>query len=400
MRSRWYVLPAAAAVLVGVVAPAATASARGTAREVIAPGVTYERVERDTSHGTAVVHLLTVDLRQEGVALDLLHPDVVAARETISDQADGQAAVAGVNGDFFNITKEHDEAPATNAAVGPEIAGGKDLKAAVPNGQRFGPGLVDGTTTQDVFGVGVDGDARVGSLALDGVVHTGAADLDLVGLNQYAIAVNGIGAFTADWGTVSRMRSVCGTDTDRQAPCSDQTAEVTITNGQVAAVDDQPGSGAIGADSVVLVGREDGAKQLDQLAVGDAVTVEYRLDHGADPAYSFAVGGAPILRDGAVMSGVDSSTLAPRTGAGASLDGDHVYLVAVDGRSSASVGMTLAEMADYLAELGADDGVNLDGGGSTTLVARESGADTVTVRNKPSDGSQRAVANGIGVLAG
>lgn len=399
MRSRWYVLPASAAVLVALVAPTAAASARDTALEEIAPGVTYERFEQETSHGTAIAHLLTIDLTQ-GAGLDLLHPGQVAAKGTISTLADAQAAVAGVNGDFFNISQEHDEAPATNSAVGPEIAAGEDLKAAVPNGQRFGPGLVDGTTTQDVFGLGTDGDARVGSLALDGVAHTGAGDLDLVGLNQYAIAVNGIGAFTADWGTVSRMRSVCGTDTDRQAPCSDQTAEVTVAGGQVTATSEQPGSGEIGADSVVLVGREDGAKQLDQLVVGDAVTVEYQLDHGADPAYTFAVGGAPILRDGAALSGVDSSELAPRTAAGASVDGDRVYLVAVDGRSSASVGMTLAELADFLAELGADDGLNLDGGGSTTLVAREGGADTVTVRNTPSDGAQRPVPNGIGVLAG
>jgi hypothetical protein len=251
-----------------------------------------------------------------------------------------------------------------------------------------------------VFGVGTDGRARVGSLTLDGVVHTPTGDLDLAGLNQYAVAVNGIGAFTADWGTVSRMRAVCGTDTDRQAPCSDQTAEVVVDGGTVSATADRPGSGAIDADDVVLVGREDGAKQLDQLEVGDPVTIEHRLDPGADSAFQFAVGGAPILRDGTTLSGVDSTALAPRTAAGASVAGDTVFLLAVDGRSSASVGMTLTELADLLVEFGADDAVNLDGGGSTTLVAQENGAEDVTVRNTPSDGSERAVANGIGVLAG
>jgi exopolysaccharide biosynthesis protein len=97
---------------------------------------------------------------------------------------------------------------------------------------------------------------------------------------------------------------------------------------------------------------------------------------------------------------VDSTALAPRTAAGASVAGDTVFLLAVDGRSSASVGMTLTELADLLVEFGADDAVNLDGGGSTTLVAREDGAESVTVRNTPSDGSERAVANGIGVLGG
>jgi hypothetical protein len=49
--------------------------------------------------------------------------------------------------------------------------------------------------------------------------------------------------------------------------------------------------------------------------------------------------------------------------------------------------------------MGADDAVNLDGGGSTTLVARDPGAAAVTVRNHPSGGAERPVANAIGVFA-
>jgi exopolysaccharide biosynthesis protein len=50
-------------------------------------------------------------------------------------------------------------------------------------------------------------------------------------------------------------------------------------------------------------------------------------------------------------------------------------------------------------KLGADDALNLDGGGSSTLVAREPGEQDVTVQNVPSDGSQRRVANGIGFFS-
>ncbi|MYR64086.1 phosphodiester glycosidase family protein, partial [Streptomyces sp. SID625] len=63
-------------------------------------------------------------------------------------------------------------------------------------------------------------------------------------------------------------------------------------------------------------------------------------------------------------------------------------------------GLTLAEVAAALRDLGASDGFNLDGGGSSTLVAREPGATKVTVRNHPSDGAERAVANGVGVFSG
>lgn len=66
------------------------------------------------------------------------------------------------------------------------------------------------------------------------------------------------------------------------------------------------------------------------------------------------------------------------------------FQVVCDGRSAASVGMTFQEMADFLiGVLGATEAVNYDGGGSSTMVVNG------TIRNVPSDGSQRAVANAI-----
>ncbi|ROT31865.1 hypothetical protein EF879_15540 [Micromonospora sp. HM5-17] len=76
-----------------------------------------------------------------------------------------------------------------------------------------------------------------------------------------------------------------------------------------------------------------------------------------------------------------------------------MWLVVVDGRSTTSVGMTYVELANYMRSLGADDAINLDGGGSSTLVARMPGATSVSVRNTPSDGSQRAVPNGLGFVS-
>ncbi len=68
----------------------------------------------------------------------------------------------------------------------------------------------------------------------------------------------------------------------------------------------------------------------------------------------------------------------------------HWYQVVCDGRSGTSVGMTFQEMSDFLSTtLGALEAVNLDGGGSSTMVVNG------TVRNTPSDGSERAVANSV-----
>jgi exopolysaccharide biosynthesis protein len=51
-------------------------------------------------------------------------------------------------------------------------------------------------------------------------------------------------------------------------------------------------------------------------------------------------------------------------------------------------------------DLGATGAVNLDGGGSSTLVSRAPGASRVAVRNHPSGGAERPVPNGIGVFSG
>jgi exopolysaccharide biosynthesis protein len=83
----------------------------------------------------------------------------------------------------------------------------------------------------------------------------------------------------------------------------------------------------------------------------------------------------------------------PRTGLGLSADGRTAWLVVIDGRSRASAGATVSELGEALRSLGASDGVKLDGGGSSALFVRGRG-----VLNRPSDGSERIVANHLAVV--
>jgi len=375
-----------AAALTLLVAPAAAAAG---------PAVSYRSFTVQTAHGPAVVYLVTVDLRH--AHLGLLHPADVAARATVSAMATAQHARAGVNGDFFNISETHAGIPATGSSVGPEIADGHDLKFAVPDGQRFGPGMPPGATTKIVFGTGEDGRARVASVDLTGAVRSTKGTFDIEGLNQYALPVDGIGVYTHDWGAVSRARAACGTDTSRDAACTTETEEVVVRDGVVTAEAETPGAGDIAPGTVVLLGREKGADELEALDPGDRVDVAARLKAAKVPSLEFAVGGFPILAGGQQVSGLDATTLAPRTAAGASADGRTAYLFAVDGRSPASTGMSVTEVAEQLRAVGAASAVNLDGGGSTTLAYADPGQ-ALTVRNTPSDGTERAVANGIGVF--
>ena len=81
----------------------------------------------------------------------------------------------------------------------------------------------------------------------------------------------------------------------------------------------------------------------------------------------------------------------PRSAIGASRD--QIYLVEVDGRQpKLSVGMTLAELGDYMQKLGCDLVLSLDGGASATLWFDGK------VRNSPCDGDLRPIANGLVVL--
>jgi exopolysaccharide biosynthesis protein len=81
----------------------------------------------------------------------------------------------------------------------------------------------------------------------------------------------------------------------------------------------------------------------------------------------------------------------PRTAIG--WNNDHFFLVQVDGRQRhLSVGMTPAELADYMAKLGCEGALNLDGGGSATCWVYGQ------VMNSPSLGQERNMANALVVV--
>ena len=84
----------------------------------------------------------------------------------------------------------------------------------------------------------------------------------------------------------------------------------------------------------------------------------------------------------------------PRTAVGLSKDGKTFYMVVVDGRSTASVGMTCAELGTLMKGLGAYTALNLDGGGSSAMYVAGVG-----IVNTPSDGSERVVGNHLALFA-
>jgi exopolysaccharide biosynthesis protein len=97
------------------------------------------------------------------------------------------------------------------------------------------------------------------------------------------------------------------------------------------------------------------------------------------------------VRDGKALPRNERPVRHPRTALG--WNRGYLFLVEVDGRQRRlSVGMSNAELADYLVRLGCDEAMSLDGGGSATCWALGQ------VMNNPSEGRERPMANALVVM--
>ncbi len=110
-----------------------------------------------------------------------------------------------------------------------------------------------------------------------------------------------------------------------------------------------------------------------------------------------ATSGSPVLIKDGVKQSFSSDSFQtskhPRTAVGADKTGRYFYMVVVDGRRTKRQGMSTSTLADCLIALGAYNGVNMDGGGSSTMVVGGK------VKNSPSDGSERSVRTHLGFFA-
>jgi exopolysaccharide biosynthesis protein len=115
----------------------------------------------------------------------------------------------------------------------------------------------------------------------------------------------------------------------------------------------------------------------------------------------YAAGAGPLfLHNGQNRGRSDSRH--PRSAVGLDKEGRYLIFMVIDGRNlDYSIGATLAEAANWMADLGCWNALNLDGGGSSTLVLKDPDSGEWIVINEPSGpparGEERAVANQIGI---
>ncbi|WP_433013268.1 phosphodiester glycosidase family protein [Kribbella sp. CA-294648] len=340
----------------------------------VAPGVNYTAFERLDARGWLRGDILVADLDRKGVTVDYVNSGKVSGGQPLSQQLARKGAIAGVNGDFFDIND-------TTAPLGVGI-------------ERAGTGgrLVNAPAAghNETAVISKDGLGRIAQVFLKGsATDDDATKLDLTNLNSPGVSANGIGLYTPEWGEAARTRTVDGVPAVR---------EVVLRDGVVVSSSTTPGTTPLAAGELALIGRDAGATALTAFETGEKVDVQYGPSADALDAAVAISGNVQLARDGQVPADVPDADLAPRTAVGFTDDGRRMVLVTVDGRSTGSRGLTLKEMGQLMVSLGADDVLNLDGGGSSTMLARSPGEAAPGIVNDPSDGGERIVPNGLGLL--
>ncbi|MGC0250577.1 phosphodiester glycosidase family protein [Pseudactinotalea sp. Z1748] len=344
--------------------------------------------------GPWVVNILEIDPTEfNGTVEPVLANGMIPGLATVPETAVEHEALAAVNGGFFWVAGED--------GVDGQIAGLAMTDGDLVSGQaQVSPNtdFVDFRSAL-LFQPGTDMVASVDSVGAELTATSGAVSAHVHGLNRIPLDKE-----------LVHLTPAFGPDTAPAAATEPGTGiEVALDeDGVVSEVREERG-GAIPADGSVLVGIGSGAEWLaEHAAVGQALAVDHHVTTAIGEALSDEVtglvnGGPRLVTDGqkdlqpwadGFAGSADfffswSISRHPRTVAGIAEDGT-VFFVTIDGRQpGVSAGASIWEAARVALSLDAEHAVNLDGGGSTTMVI-----DDVLVTNQP----LRAIADAIVIV--
>ncbi|MER5883740.1 phosphodiester glycosidase family protein [Streptomyces sp. NPDC001941] len=369
-----------------------------------APGITHVRYENPGDE--RVVDVLRVDPDTAPLTLESTTGTGFALPERTTDQLASTTTVAarrphaGVNGGFFAL--DADKSTLTTMGVSVQEGVVQALSCAAPSQaeavvlQHGRPYVTQVTTHATVTS------ATGKTWDLDGVNrHPGWVPRCPQGPGDVRTSVPGI---YTDASEIVSFTPQYGSTTPRPGDKADITADddpgaeaVVGPGGTVTALDPQGRGGTrVPAGGTVLQGVGDGAAWLRANAtVGTALRVDTEArderfgdDIALDASVDIVNGHYELVRNAAYAYTGNNTDSAPRTAIGA--DGAaRTLLVTVSGRTTRA-GVTLDELARVMQDLGAVDALNLDGGGSTTMVLGQ------RIVNRPSDATgERAVADSV-----
>jgi exopolysaccharide biosynthesis protein len=345
----------------------------------VAAGVTASTEFLQTVAGPLRASLLDVDLANPDVRLGVVaaHDRLFSADETVSSMAARTHAVAGINGDYFEIN-----------------ASGRPINMVAIDGR-----LVQSAGAFAVLGVTRDRRLTMAHESFSGTVADGAASHALSSVNVLNdLRGGGLVLASADLGATIPLNVSDATIAFLRPGPAGRFSVTSVVAGTVAL--------PLLEDQVALVGGGASAAWLTaRVHAGDELTIDQRTS--PDDGLAQAVGGGPILvRNGALFDDPDApapgetNVRNPLTAVAVRRDGRHALMVVFAGRQpNLSIGLTRSQMASYLLRRGAFQAMLFDSGGSSEMVARLPGQRYVSVLSSPSDGHERPVANGLFVYS-
>jgi exopolysaccharide biosynthesis protein len=407
---------------------ALTALPPSTAVLAVGPGRVHTSEDGTPTSGPYRINLLAVRPTFSGLLKSALGTDVVPGRETATSLAKRSGALAAINGGFF-VTGH---ANGTEGALaGLSVIDGRLVNESV-NGRPalFLQKQVDGKVKARI-------ERKIVTIITVSV--NGGAPKQIDGTNRRPGVTTNCGhAFSVET-TIPLHDAVCSNPDDiivytndfggtTSTETNSQPVEAVIdANGVVTAINNVAGS-AIPAGGQVLQGIGKGAQWLSaNVAAGARVNIERKLTTGSNQPITLAPGiwavngGPTLLVDGSEVAAEHAAEgwgntdvqgygyilpngnranfyngwylrRNPRTAVGVAADGTILMMVA-DGRAPGySVGLSIPETALVMKHFGAVSAMNLDGGGSSMMVADQK---PLTL---PSDSGHVERADGDGIL--
>ncbi|UUZ82622.1 phosphodiester glycosidase family protein [Paenibacillus sp. P26] len=367
-----------------------------TSQEILSTGVVLKKYvwqsTRNNKDYKTNANVIEVDLTNPYAKLDVMTGtgNQFTKKQTVLGMAKETKAVAGVNGDFYNTQAE-------GVPEGPQISNGQ-LMATPP----FIPGLYS-------FAIDKDNKPIVDMFSFQGKIITkDNASYTLGGINKTYYwyddgthsHIDGLFMYTSAWGQVDRSNDGVTVPT-----------EVLVENNIIKQIADNGIINMIAPKDGYILRASGKAADFVRahMKVGDPVVADYKVTV-ADPSknydvstFKMMIGANTILVDGgqpaAFSRNVDDlCCYRSRTALGYSKDQKTAYVITVD-NSGDSKGLSMTELQQFMVKVGVWKGMNLDGGGSTQMVARPLGEFDPVLINKTETGIQRKVVNGVGIYS-
>lgn len=347
------------------------------ATETVTKGVTYEFNHRLTAEGWQDIHVLKVDLNDPNLGIAPIESTTeYGLKETVLKIVADNGAVAGVNADFFGMKGKY------SASFGPVVREGEVISAGTDRNigkNEYATFFLDegGNPFIDYFNIKADFYANTNS-------HLELASLNKITEMIYPIYFDKNAAKTTadlDKRFPNLVKLIVEDDIITRISGKGETVEV-------------PENGYL----IIMNGPYyDGVSSY--FVVGQKADLQIRASLDLDNIQTTISGAGKILSDGqqAANPGLVIGGRQPRTALGISQDKSTLILMVVDGRTH-SIGATQAEMATLMKEYGAHNAMHLDGGGSSTMVAKTIEKEKTEVKNTVSDGAQRKVMNAVGIF--